>query len=1059
MCLFAFFLLAQIWNVSAIDTPRFEQLSYRDGLVNSAVSSIIRDPDGYLWFGSQSGLHRYDGYSMEVITSVPFSDEGLNHHLVQTLYMSNQNSIWIGTYDGINVLDLNDYSMRSYHTSAEVVTAIAQDSSQRYWAGTLNGLELINTESGEMRRFLHNPENERSLPENTIRTLHLDSRGNLWIGSYGGLSLLIEDADDPADYEFRNFKVEDGLTSPFIMSITEDSDGDLIIGTWGGGVLRFDLNSEEFSVIIDTAEPIYALAYHKEYGLFAGSWGGGLYHLNPHDGSVSNARHNPQQERSLAHDIVYSLHIDDYGVIWIGTNGNGISKLNYNQKDFILIDSQGGSQKGIAAARVRSLLELENGSILIGFQNAGIDRYDRDTGIVYSYRNGNEPNGLGDNTINDLLRLNNGLVLVASNNGIYEYNPESRIFRHVDYNPDPNGSVNENIIYSLTEQQDGTLWIGTYNRGVIKWDPDGRHVRFEHDPENPGSLSNNLVYQVYIDSNNNVWVATNVGLNLYHPESSTFSHFFHDQSDTSTITSNSVSSIYEDSRGMLWIGTRAGGLNLFSPESDRFIRHFTTNTGLESNSIMSINEGPDNFMYVATSNGLHTINPFNFEIKIISEADGLPIREFSGSSIKLVDDSLVFGSFGALIHISESIVPTTAIEPETIITDIKIHNDSLQDTNSNRVRELDLRHTDNRIGFAFASTDFTLPARNRYEVRMSGIDEDWQLLGNRQFVEYVNLSPGYYSFKVRSTNSHGISDTSGREIFIRIQPPFWQTTIFRAALLFMLLGCVVLLNYLNTNRLRIQNMRLDNQIRKRTSELTKVNEELTASQEEKDRFFHILAHDLRGPIAGLKSFSEGLYEVRNNLSPEDIEEALSTIFDTSTGISSLLERLLEWGNLQRNRDPLVFQQILLKDLTDECCSGFASMLEAKGIQLTVDIDPELNFFTDSKILSSVIHNLVHNAIKFSESGDVIHLKAALNSNSELEFSVRDTGIGIPEDKLSDVLLLDKFESTRGTAGEKGTGLGLPLVKQQLGILGAGMKIRSEEGEGTEITFRLPLQEE
>ncbi|MFW5801614.1 MAG: ligand-binding sensor domain-containing protein, partial [Spirochaeta sp.] len=695
---------------------QFSHLSSSDGLTNSSVSSIVQDTDGFLWFGSQAGLHRYDGYGMSVYTSMPFDPDSLNHHLVQTLYFAEDDFLWIGTYAGVNILDLSDYSLHSIHAdrdnpealSDEVVTAIASDADGTHWVGTLNGLNrLEDREEGTFTRFFADPTDSGALPHNTIRALHLDASGDFWVGSYAGLSRLVTGPD--GEVLFRTYTAEDGFYAYAVMDIAEDSQGILWIGTWDKGLIRFDPVTEEFTQIQIPDSNVYTLLVDPNDDIYVGTWGQGLLHYRPESDSYVHYQHDPLVQTSISHNVVYSLHMDPIGVLWVGTSGNGISRLNTNQQNYTLIDAQGNPERALSAAGVRALAELPDGDLLIGLQSEGIERYRTGEGIIARYREDRtNPNSLVDETINSILVQDDGTALIATNSGLQRFFPERESFEMVDYNPDPRGDVNEDIIYALAEDSAGNLWIGTYTRGIVRRDPDGNLTRYESVPNDPHSLSNNLVYKIYVDSRDTVWVTTNGGLNRYNPYTDKWTRYLHDPEDRSSISSNSSSAVLEDTRGRLWIGTRAGGLNLYDPLSDSF-RHWTVEEGLSSNTISSLAESIQGDLLIGTANGLNVYSPADDSFQTLGEAEGLNAREFSTAVLKLEDGSVVFGAFGRLIHVKESFFSLPDIPPDTLITDIKVQNTSIIEGNVNRIESIELSFRENWLSFWFAASDYTIP--------------------------------------------------------------------------------------------------------------------------------------------------------------------------------------------------------------------------------------------------------------------------------------------------------------------------------------------------------------
>ncbi|MFW5801781.1 MAG: sensor histidine kinase, partial [Spirochaeta sp.] len=320
------------------------------------------------------------------------------------------------------------------------------------------------------------------------------------------------------------------------------------------------------------------------------------------------------------------------------------------------------------------------------------------------------------------------------------------------------------------------------------------------------------------------------------------------------------------------------------------------------------------------------------------------------------------------------------------------------------------------------------------------------------------LPPGKYEFELQAANYFNMWDPEVRSFEVVITPPFWQQMWFRMVMVLCILGLVIWLHWYNTNRLRRINIRLDEQVKERTEKLSQINEELIEADSIKDRFFSIVAHDLRGPIFGISSYTSGILEQVEDLSREDAAEALSTIYDTATGLQHLLENLLEWGELQRNRSPMILVPVQVSEVLQSNLHSFSGLISAKEITVAVECDENLQVYAVSHVLNGIIHNLLHNAIKFSFRGGEITLRAALYSVEGFAcIEVIDNGIGMTREQIDSVLNLETHKKKSiGTEGEKGSGLGLLLCKDQIQQLGGHLELQSEKDHGTRARVILPV---
>ncbi|THB62536.1 MAG: hypothetical protein D6B26_07770, partial [Spirochaetaceae bacterium] len=561
---------------------QFEHLRAEDGLSNSAISSIVQDESGFLWFGSQAGLHRYDGQEMRLFTAEPFNTKSLSNQLIQTLFLDGH-ELWVGTYGGLNLIDLRDYSITRFQhdpqdsnsLSDNVVIAIQKDSQGNLWVGTLNGLNRLDDQgSKHFTHFLPEEGSENSIPSNTIRALHLDSLGRFWVGSLGGLSEVIQQGQS---ITFHTVDSKSGLPSDYIMNILDADNGQLWLGAWGAGLVRYAPGAGEKGLVRQIIpagnKQVYSLMQAHSGEMYIGTWGGGLTVYDPASGQKEEYQNDSTDPASLAHDIVYSIFQDQSGVIWIGTNGGGISKHDPTKNDFDLLRDNGIPTSILGTGRITHILALEDNRLMISTQSSGLVEIDLDSKQAVSHRHDPQnPVSISDDRVNSVFPEANGTFLVATHQGIQRFYPDENAFRPAMLANDPDSLLNgPHIFYDIDQSPDGSLWIASYNFGVFQRKPDGQTIQHSYSPDNPDGVSDNLIFQTLVDGQGATWAATNRGLCRFSPETGAWRQYLHDPEDLTSISADSTRTIFEDEQDRLWVGTRAGGLNLYQPASDSFI--------------------------------------------------------------------------------------------------------------------------------------------------------------------------------------------------------------------------------------------------------------------------------------------------------------------------------------------------------------------------------------------------------------------------------------------------------------------------------------------------------
>lgn len=1061
---FLLFLLVVLLSspAQALPPAEFDTITFADGLVSSSVSSITQDDAGFLWFGTQAGVQRYDGYGMQLYTAEPFKPDSLSNQLVQTMYLGPDNVLWVGTYSGLNRLDLRTRRIVTFPHTAEdvstlsnnIVTSIRHDAAGSLWVATLDGLNRMDDEGeGRFTRYAVDPEDPESLPHHTVRALLRDSRDRLWVGSLGGISLVMEDAGGEVRFRTWDDDGPDGesLPSPYVMTIAEDDMGYLWIGTWDGGVSRFDPAEGTF-VHYELADlRLYTVMVATTGLVYAGTWGGGLHVIDPRAGTIETYRHDPELSGSLAHDVVYSLYEDGSGIIWIGTNGNGINLFDPRRESFRYVHQELPREKRIDSGKVQALwLDPESGDLYVGLQNRGLNVVDGDTGIVTRYSHDrDDPASISSDTVNDLLPDRDGTILVSTHNGLNRFYPPRERGGRGRFSPVTEPEIPDPIIYPVIRDRREDLWIGTYNSGVFRYGRDGTLRQYAHDPQDRRTIANNLVYDILEDRYGTIWVATNGGLHRYRSDTDDFDRFVYDPANPRGISGLSVGNIYEDRAGTLWIGTRSGGLNRFERETETF-SHFTSRQGMTSNAVVSLHEGEPGLLYVATPNGLNLVFTGEDRVVPVDERDGLDVREFSTGITREPGGALLLGAFSEVVRVASRSTDHEGMPPRTVITGTAVLDTPLGIASEYRdATVLELSHQENFLEFSFSVLSFSLPGRNTYRYQLRGFDGNWVDAGTRNHATYTNVPPGNYEFLVVGTDAYGLSSVEPARMIVRIRPPFWATAWFIALAVVMTFLVVLAAYLLRVRSLHRINRLLEETVAERTARLSEANEV-------KDQFFSIIAHDLRGPVAGMESLTRQAVLDYETYTPELLRDIFSTIHNSAAALLGMLENLLEWARVQSGRIEFNPHREPLAPILNALAEANSVTAQAKSITLHVECDRALTIHADLDMTRAILQNLVNNAIKFTPpGGEVFLIGQEAQHPEEVELIVRDTGVGVPEEKIGELFLLDRRYRTTGTAGERGSGFGLSLCRDLVQRQQGELRFSSKTGQGTTVKVTLP----
>lgn len=825
----------------------FDYIQSEDGLASSSISSIVQDQYGFMWFGTQNGLNRYDGYTFISYQNEPYEKNSLSHNLIQTMYLDDTGILWLGTYGGLNRFDPATETFTRYqHDPADpeslsnnVVVSICKDQNGSLWVGTLNGLNRLNEETGTFTHLKHDAEDPKSLGHDVVRALHLDSLGNLWIGTYGGLGKLdvntlsitnfVHNPDDPASISSNN-----------VMAIKEDEQGALWLGLWGGGIGKFTPDSGTCQNWELPDERIYTILLDNET-LWAGSYGGGLISFSMKNGDSILYTSNTPNANSITNNTVYSLFKDYSGIIWIGTNGGGLNRIIPGWDQFRLIRHSDNDPDSLSSGKTNLMFIDSKDTLWISNYNSGLDRYidETDSFVHYTHDAENE-NSLSNDILNFIYEDSDQVLWIGTNSGISQYDREHDIINRYSLDKlKQEVSISNEIFTVFVEDSEKNIWLGTHDSGLLYYSKQAdRWYQFVNNQKDVNSLSDNLVRRLLIDSTGVLWVGTNNGLGKYNPVTKNFKNYYHDEDDVSSISSNNIYDMFEDSTGTLWIGT-SGGLNRYDRVSDAF-SFYNKKNGLPDDTIVGIIESADKELWVSTRFGLSV---FNNETEVFRKVDrslGFPSLEMTSGKASRPDGRIYFGTVEGIMRINPEIQFNDYNQLNLVLTSFRVLGKPLEgDTPPYALKELTLKHTDVYFDFEFSELQFFSPFSSEFAYILEGFDEDWIYTKSRNYGSYTNIPPGSYTLRVKVLNGDGRWNEQEIMLPITILPPFWKTgyaySMYVAiGLIIILLIVLVLRNKWKKNdqlleQERVYNQLLETRISERTKEIETEKERLAVT--------------------------------------------------------------------------------------------------------------------------------------------------------------------------------------------------------------------------------------
>lgn len=840
---------AAIATASERRNIRFDRISLEDGLSQSAINTILQDERGVMWFGTEDGLNRYDGYRFRVFKHEPQNPSSLASGFIESLLLDGENRLWVGTNGGgLHLMDRKAGTFERFQSDPDrddslghdIVLALAEAADGKIWVGTDGGgLNRLDPRTGRFERWTHDAESALGLPSNRIRALHVGNRGMLWIATNDeGLARF-----DPSVGEFKHYRHdpndERSLSDDAIHSLYADVDGSLWIGTFGAGLNHFDPATGIFTRFSHDPEDPFSLGPGRVRSatrdLQGTLWVGtddGLAEWSADARRFYHYRHRAHDPSSPSDDMITSLYQERGGVLWVGTKSGGLNKWHVAKSTFRHIGTDPDAEIRISHGVVTSFAEDSRGRIWVGTFGGGLNLLDlkrRTTRVI------GKPDGLPDERVMSLAADGEQLWIGTYASGLVRYDPELETFEVWRHDPEDPRSLGSNGVMTILRTEAGDLWVGTYEGGLHRLDrARGDFERFVHDPSSPSSLQSNVVTRVVEAANGDLLIGTDGGgLHVYRPDARGFEVHRANHSRTDSLSSDDIWSIHEDPQGRVWLGTEGGGLNVWETADRRVgrsrFRVYTEVDGLPNNNIYGILQDHRNMLWLSTNRGLSRFDDVRGEFRNFDVTHGLQSNEFNfGAYYHASDRQLYFGGVKGLNVFRADEPRGNSHRPPVLLTGFFKLNERVPiDLSENGSITLD--HRDSVVSFEFAALDYSSPERNQYAYRLEGFDRDWNEVGTNRRATYTNLDAGRYTLRVRASNNDGVWNEEAFALDLVVLPPPWKT--WWAFLLYGLAGAAGVVAFVRaqTRKLREEeqyNRRLQEEVAHRTAELRDRNHEL-----------------------------------------------------------------------------------------------------------------------------------------------------------------------------------------------------------------------------------------
>lgn len=1045
MNLFSKIAIILFYSTSSLLGQQFSFRNYtvEEGLIQSQVINMVQDPASYLWFATRGGVSKFDGLSFENFTE----EDGLIDNRCTSIILDSEENVWIGTQGGVTRISsfvLNESAIWNGLPGEQIYSICEFENT--IWCSGENGLFIIDkdeitlynksnglTDNTIRFSLVHNKkmliatdkgisvyENGVFKPyplNNTIDNLQInhllyDTKNRLWISTINGLFLKTED-------KIEKFTSRNGLSYNVVNRVLEDSDGEIWIGT-DDGISKYQKNGFQRYDERDglSLSRITSILEDEEGNIWFSTYGGGV---NKYEQSLFE---NISTKDGLPNNLVWAVNEFPKGTMWFGTE-KGLSRLKNNTyKNYDIID-------GLSDNRIGVIYPEENGIIWIGTDRGGFCKFDGNNFTSYETKD--------------------GLV--------------------------------HNAVYAIKRDLDKFLWIGT-REGLSKFD--GKN--FANFTKEDGLL-NDRVNSIHVDVNGRIWIGTDSGLNYFE---NNIIHDFHKEFDFDYY---SVMSITQDAKKNIWFDTYDSGIVRFNPTKpkDEAVTFIPSNSGLEDSEIYFIQFDAVGNLWVGTNRGVS-----KFDVKLFDEtgevkfsnygkAEGfLGIECNQNAAFLDSEKNIWFGTIYGANKYNSLVERHNSSSPNTHIKRIRLYFEevSWKDYDEEIVFEnglpttLNLPYDQNHITFDYIGISLGLPEKVTYKCMLDGFDKDWTPVSTDNSITYANLPHGDYTFKLLAANSYGEWNEEPVTFNFSIKPPFWLTTTFILFSILIIVLSIYTFIKVRTTKLKEQGQILERLVNERSNQLvekakelqivnnklTELNIHLRESEDSlkklnasKDKFFSIIAHDLKSPFNSLLGFSKLLTENLSDYTREEISESIQSVNNSAKKVYNLLENLLTWSRIQIGGMSFYPENVDFKKLVEETIGLLEDVAKNKNITIIDLVKENTLVHIDKNMIETVLRNIIVNAIKFSNLGGEISV-GAKEDNGMIDICIEDNGVGIDDEDITKLFRIDINHTTEGTQNERGTGVGLILCKELVEKNNGQIWVESEPGIGSKFIFSVKKSE-
>ncbi|WP_420582293.1 two-component regulator propeller domain-containing protein [Reichenbachiella sp.] len=1062
--IFVFNLLVFASLASTAQKPvlEFTKITTANGLSQSTVITMAQDHQGMIWIGTRDGLNRYDGQQFIIYRNEAEDSSSISNNDILDIEVDAKGNLWIGTYSGLNFFDVKSEKFEQYLEDADNPNSLSNNtiwsvdaySPTELWIGTSNGLNQLNPETGQMQKYFANQSDSTKLFNGAIRSVKTDPKGRTWVGTEEGLHLILREANGQVTFERIDLKRDSNPL--FVQTIAFTDDGRTWIGTKFHGLIVLDSEGNE------------------------------LERLSASDGS-----------NKITHNNVRALEVDHENRLWVGTY-NGLNRIDSDGSITMSINIP-TAKNSLSENKVKSIFCSKNGSVWVGTYYGGVNMWDRANFNFGNIKQQVGGHGLSYNVVSSIVQTGENIYFATEGGGISVQNHKSKNLKSIAMAS--HGITSNNIKALRPAMSARSLWICTFDGGLNLFDTNAEQVKLVVNQGN--GLSSNSVYDI-IEYEKDFWVIATFGggLNIYTPSSRKIQHVRSDRADSHSLSDDQIRVMHRDREGNLWIGTQKGlcywssaniakrnytfkryfydegresgeDIRVIFESSDKRIWVGSKETGLyvfengdfrwvdvfsgyqnTSNTIHAIEEDTNGALWISSNSGIIHYEPSVRSIKLYEESDGLVSNEYNSNSSLFAEDGTMY--FGGPDGVS-SFFPNQLIEnthtPPVRITSLKVNNQLIAPGDDSQILDqtittterIELEHDQGNFTLGFALPSFVNPKKNEYVYRLKGLENNWNKSSIAQ-ASYTLQKSGNYVFEIKGVNNDGYESKELTQLHIRVHPAPWRSLwAFMAYAVIIAVALLTLYRMIKSKAQLEYKLDLEHKTNLQQEELNKL----------KLQFFTNISHEFRTPLTLILGPLDQIIEDFKGSSV--LYKKLKTMQQSANQLLKLINQLMDFRKIENQQDQLRAAEGNLVKFANEIFLSFKVFAKNGEFKYTFEAEAdEMLVYFDRDKLERVLYNLISNAFKYTPEKGQINIKI-YESQDYVTLAIKDNGYGMARNHLTKIF--DRFYQVKSDGFSKsvssGTGIGLALAKSIVDLHHGKIDVTSTEGEGS--TFAVSLK--